>query len=125
MSVLFICGLCASAGIMRDVDVSQVQAVEPVRSFANVLEEEKRGNSSMKEIMNSGEWKQIMDFMIGENPPFGFEFMSSPPITRNSDGSLNVRTPTGSKKCSVGDFLQSVGSCKYDVRSEHQHGDEA
>ena len=56
-------------------------------------------------IRNDGEWATVRDWLIELNPPFGFAFLGTPPITRNDDGSLNIATLEGTMRADVGDWI--------------------
>jgi hypothetical protein len=53
-------------------------------------------------VQNDGTWKTIIEWMKEQLIiPFG----STPPITRNEDGSLNIRTLEGTMRADVGDWV--------------------
>jgi len=58
-------------------------------------------------VRNDGNWKTVIDFIgsfVGEGElliPFG----STPTITKNDDGSLNIRTKEGVMRADVGDWV--------------------
>lgn len=56
-------------------------------------------------IRNDGQWPTVRDWMIELNPPFGFPALTTPPITRNADGSLNISTLEGTMRADVGDWI--------------------
>jgi hypothetical protein len=56
-------------------------------------------------IRNDGQWPTVRDWLIELNPPFGFDFLGTPPITGNGDGSLNITTLEGTMRADVGDFI--------------------
>jgi len=56
-------------------------------------------------IQNDGNWPTVRDWLIAINPPFGIPFLGEPPLTRNDDGSLNIRTLEGAMRCDVWDWV--------------------
>lgn len=57
-------------------------------------------------VKNDGKWGPIRDWMIDiAGGGFAFPVGSTPPITRNDDGSLNIFTLEGVMKAAVGDFV--------------------
>jgi hypothetical protein len=56
-------------------------------------------------IQNDGQWSTVRDWMIAINPPYGFSFLGDPPITRNNDGTLNIKTLEGAMRCDVKDWV--------------------
>lgn len=72
-------------------------------------------------VRNTGEWAPIIEFLTRfglHRIPFG----SGPPITRNDDGTLNIRTLEGVMRADVGDWIirgvqGELYPCKPDVFS--------
>lgn len=72
-------------------------------------------------INNEGEWAPIRDWLV-ELAAGGLAFapLTSPPVTRNKDGSLNIATAEGVMRGDVGDWIiQGVKGelypCKPDI----------
>lgn len=68
-----------------------------------------------KVIQNDGNWRNIFEWMKALHPPFGFAMMTDPPIMRNSDGTLRVRTKQGEVKADIGDWVMDEGDDFYSV----------
>ena len=59
-------------------------------------------------VRNDAMWSTIRDWLIAFSPELGgfaFAPLTSPPITRNRDGSLNIATPEGTMLANVGDWI--------------------
>ena len=57
-------------------------------------------------IENDGHWRTIIDWLDGMAAgQLIFQPGSSPPITRNMDGTLNITTLEGTIHASVGDWI--------------------
>lgn len=68
-------------------------------------------------IRNDGRWPTVRDWLIELNPPFGFDFLGTPPITGNgrADGALNVVTSEDTKVAHVGDWIIKDANGKFDI----------
>lgn len=57
-------------------------------------------------IINTGEWKPIIDWLDKLNgTPVRIPFGSRPSITREGDGSIYIETLEGTMKADIGDYI--------------------
>lgn len=57
-------------------------------------------------IKNDGTWPPIVQWLQAlAGSYFAFQPGTSPPVTRNHDGSLSVATLEGAMRCDVGDWI--------------------
>lgn len=74
-------------------------------------------------VRNDGKWAPIMEWFGSLTPSGGlaipFPFGAVLPVTRNPDGTLNIRTPEGMMRADVGDWLiQGVRGEFYPCKNE-------
>lgn len=67
----------------------------------------RKGSEVVNAIRNDGQWPTVRDWLIELNPPFGFAFLGTPPVTGNGreGGALNVTTPAGVQIAEAGDWI--------------------
>jgi hypothetical protein len=57
-------------------------------------------------VLNDGDWPPIIAWLESlTDGPFAIPFGTVPKITRNKDGTLNIKTLEGTMLCGVGDWL--------------------
>jgi len=77
----------------------------------------KKGSEVVNAVRHDGNWPTVRDWMKELDPPFGFPFLSAPPIYGNgyADGTLNVRTLEGVVPAQVGDYIVKDSAGNYSV----------